>query len=200
MDRGTTITINRPFEVPGTALPPGTYVFRIMDLPGNRNVVQVLNADETHSYAIVLGVPAWTLDPKDDTDIAFYETQPESPVPVRHWFYSGYNSGVEFVYPKAKALAIARESGEPVPAAPWEPEYVPAPGELETAPVVEITPSGEEMELAAVVPTAEPEPVLPGTEPAELPRTASPVPLLALTGLFAAAAAGAVRLVRRSRV
>jgi hypothetical protein len=197
-DRGTKITINQPFQVPGTALPAGTYMFRIMDVPGTRNVVQILNADETHTYAIVLGIPDFTLKPKDDTDISFYEAEPGVPLPLHAWFYPGYNSGVEFVYPKAKALEIARASGEPVLATPWEPEYIPEPGELATEPLVTIEPSGKEVEVAAVHP--EPAELWPTeTEVVALPKTASPFPVIALTGLLAAAGAGAVRFVRKWR-
>jgi hypothetical protein len=197
-DRGTKITINQPFQIPGTALPAGTYMFRIMDIPGNRNVVQILNADETHTYAIVLGLPDFRLKPNDDTEISFYEAQPGVPLPLHAWFYPGYNSGVEFVYPKAKALEIARASGEPVLATPWEPEYIPEPGELATEPLVTIEPTGEEIEVAAVPE----EPVQPAPAEAEagaLPRTASPFPLIALTGFLAAGAAGGLRFVRKWR-
>lgn len=197
-DRGTKITINQPFQVPGTTLPAGTYMFRIMDIPGTRNVVQILNADETHSYAIVLAIPDFRLTPKEETEISFYETQPGAPLPVHVWFYPGYNSGVEFVYPKAKALEIARATGEPVLGTPWQPEYIPEPGELETEPVVTVEPTGEEVALPAIEPQpTEPVPPLPEAE--ELPRTGSPLPLIALAGFLMASAAGAVRFVRNGR-
>jgi hypothetical protein len=177
-----------------------------MDIPGTRSVVQILNADETRSYAIVLAIPDFRLTPKDETEISFYETQPGMPLPVHVWFYPGYNSGVEFVYPKAKAFEIARATKEPVLAVPWEPEYIPEPGELETEPVVTVEPTGEEVPLPAVEPEptelvlpepAEPVPAEPAAE--ALPRTASPLPLIALTGFLAAGAAGAVRFVRKGR-
>jgi hypothetical protein len=204
-DRATKITINQPFEIPGVvALPAGTYVMRLMDVAGTRTVVQILNADETRSYGIVLGIPDYKLKALEKTELSFYEVQPGEPLPLRAWFYPGYNYGVEFVYPKKKAVEIARISGEHVIAAPWEPEYFPEPAEFETEPLIAIEPSGEEAEVAAVhpetpVPT-EPEPA--PTEPVlseapELPRTATPLPLVALTGLLAAGAAGVLRIVRK---
>jgi hypothetical protein len=201
-DRGTKITINQPFDTPRVALPAGTYVFRLMDVPGTRTVVQILNADETRSYGIVLGIPDYKLEAPEKTEISFYEAEPGTPSPLRAWFYPGYNYGVEFVYPKKKAVEIARTSGEHVIAAPWEPEYVPEAGELETEPLIAIEPGGKEAEVAAVHPEpAEPapaEPVLTAqAEAPELPKTATPLPLLALTGLLAAAAAGVLRLVRK---
>jgi hypothetical protein len=205
-DRGTRITINQPFEVPGTALPAGTYVMRLMDTSSTQTVVQILNADETKAYAMVIGVRDYRLKAPEDTVITFYEAEPGTPVPIRAWFYPDNNSGVEFVYPKRRALEIARESGEHVIATPyyWEPEYIPEP--FENEPLVVVEPTGEEAELAAVHPESdfleeEPAPAEPvlaaeAVAPPELPRTATPLPLVALTGLLAAATAGALRMLR----
>jgi hypothetical protein len=212
-DRATKITINQPFDIPGVVgLPAGTYVIRLMDIPGTRTVVQILNADETKSYGIALGIPDYMLNTPEKTELSFYEAQPGAPLPLRAWFYPGNNYGVEFVYPKKKAAEIARISGEHVIAAPWEEwEYMHRPGELETEPLIAIEPTGEEVELAEVHPQPEPA-QLPVTEPVpvpeeplltelvetpELPRTATPVPVVALTGLLAAGAAGVLRVVRK---
>lgn len=206
-DRRTIMTINQPFQVPGTALPAGKYVIRLMDIAGTRTVVQILNAEETKSYAIVLGIPDYKLKTPEKTEFSFYEAKPGNPVPLRAWFYPGNNYGVEFVYPKAKAVEIARESGEHV-IATTVPEPV-APAELKREPLVAIQPGGAEVEVAKVHPEAATE-TRPATEPklaAEapkaagetLPKTASPVPLAALTGLLAAGAAGVLRVVRRRR-
>jgi hypothetical protein len=205
-DRGTTITINQPFDTPRVAgLPAGTYVFRLMEIPGTRTVVQILNADETESYGIVLGIPDYKLDAPEKTEISFYEAEPGTPLPLRAWFYPGYNYGVEFVYPKKKAVEIARTSGEHVIAVPWEPEYIPEAAELETEPLIAIEPSGKEAEVAEV----HPEPAAPApteavltaeAEAPELPKTATPIPLVALTGLLAAGAAGVWRIARRRNI
>jgi len=109
----------------------------------------------------------------------------------------------EFVYPKTKALEIAKVSGEHVVAttAP-EPVAAPTPAELESEPLIVIEPSGTEETVAEV----HPEPAPPEPAPAEpvqtaqvLPKTATPFPLFALTGLLAAGAAGTLRVIRRSR-
>jgi hypothetical protein len=208
-DRGTKITVNQPFEVPGRALPAGTYVIRLMDVAGTRTVFQILNADETKSYAIVLAIPDWRLDTTEKTALSFFEAQPGAPVPIRSWFYPGYNSGVEFVYPKNKAAEIAKSSGEPVLAMEI-PELAEEafPAEFEKEPLVTVEPSGEEVAIAEIpseewVAPEEPlltaEAALPPAVSAELPRTATPVPLVALTGLLAAGAAGALRVVRRKK-
>jgi hypothetical protein len=202
-DKGTKITINSPFQVPGKTLPAGDYVIRLMEIPGNRRVVQIMSATEQKSLAIALAIPDYVLKAPENTYLSFYEVDRAKPLPVHAWFYPGSNFGVEFVYPKSKALEIAKVSGEHVIAttAP-EPITNPSPGELESEPLVVIEPSGEEATIAEVHPepaVSEPAPAEPVQTAQTLPRTATPFPLLALTGLLAAGVAGTLRVIRRSR-
>src|SRR5947209_20599606 len=49
----TTITFSAPVEVPGVGvhlLPAGTYLFKLMDSPSDRNIVQIFNEDGTHLF------------------------------------------------------------------------------------------------------------------------------------------------------
>jgi hypothetical protein len=207
-DKGTTITINKPFEIPGKTLPAGEYVIRLMEIAGNRNVVQVLSSDERKSFAIVLGIPDYRLKAPEKTALSFYEVNPGAPLPVHAWFYPGSNFGVEFVYPKRKAVEIAKVSGEHVIATTSaEPIEGPSPAELEAEPLIVIEPGGEEAAVATVhAEAAEPVATEASPAPAEpvltaqaLPKSATPFPLVALTGLLAAGAAGALRVIRRQR-
>jgi hypothetical protein len=169
-----------------------------MEIPGNRNVVQILNNTEQESLAIALAIPDYRLKAPEKTAISFYEVERGEPLPIHAWFYPGSNFGVEFVYPKKKAVEIAKVSGEHViaTAAP-EPIVEPSPSELASEPLVVIEPSGEEATVAEVHP--EPAAAEPVQTAQALPKTATPFPLLALTGLLAAGAAGALRRIRRSR-
>jgi hypothetical protein len=202
-DKGTTITINKAFEIPGTTLPPGEYVIRLLEVAGNRNVVQILSSDEKKSHAIVLAIPDYRLEAPEKTAISFYEVNPGAPLPLHAWFYPGSNFGVEFVYPKRKAIEIARESGEHVIAITVEPLEEPSPAELESAPIVAIEPGGAEVEVATIHP-ASPEPTLLAEAPEvvrekpSLPKTATPFPLISVIGLLAAGAAAVLRVVMKS--
>src|SRR5262249_1409871 len=114
----TRFTVNHPFEVPGLTLQPNTrYVMRLIDSPSNRNVVQVLNEDETKLLTIFTAISDERLEPADKTVFTFIETEPGYPLPVREWFYPGRLVGHEFVYPKEQALEIARHAKESVLAA-----------------------------------------------------------------------------------
>ena len=111
------------------------------------------------------------------------------------------------MYPKAKAVELAKATNLPVlqmPAPAKEEVAKPeeARAELEQAPVTAVRPSGEEVEIAQVVtppPAAEVAQAAPAPTPAaeKLPTTASPLPLIALLGLLALGAALTLRVVEK---
>jgi hypothetical protein len=114
----TRFTVNQPFEVPGMTLQPNTrYVIRLYDSPSTRNVVQVLNNDETKMLTMFMAVSDERLEPADKTVFTFIETEPGYPLPVKEWFYPGRLNGLEFIYPKEQALEIAHHAKEPILAA-----------------------------------------------------------------------------------
>src|SRR6266481_7985365 len=117
-DRMTKFTVNHPFEVPGMTLQPNTrYTMRLLDQNGTRNVVEVLNADETKLLTHFIAISDERLEPVDKTTFSFIETEPGFPMPMKEWFYPGRNIGLEFIYPKEQALEIARHAKEPILAA-----------------------------------------------------------------------------------
>jgi len=195
-NRKTVITFSGPVEVPGVGqhnLPAGTYVFKILDSPSDRHIVQIFNQDETQVLTTILAIPNYRLKPTDKTVITFRERPAGEPEALRAWFYPGHAWGEEFVYAKSRAIELAKETNTPVLATGIE--LAAAPIEtLKTAPVEAVAPTGEPIELAQVV---EPPPVAaaqPATVAAAqpvtvasnepLPKTASPLPLIALIGLL----------------
>ena len=46
LDKTTIFTFSSPVELPGVALPAGTYVFKVLDSGADRNVVQVYDKDQ----------------------------------------------------------------------------------------------------------------------------------------------------------
>jgi hypothetical protein len=197
-DKKTTITTREPFEVPGRVLPAGTYVMRIVDAAGFRRVVRFFNADESKVLATVIGIPDYKLEATGNTDITFYESAAGTPRPLQAWFYPGSNFGVEFAYPKTRAAAIAAVAEEHVPAieapaaAAAEPLAGPAIKELLEEPITIYEPGGEEVAVAEVHPEAGPVQTAAAATPA-LPRTATPLPLVALFGLLTAGLAAGLR-------
>jgi hypothetical protein len=212
-NRKTVVTFSGPVEIPGVhlpgwgVLPAGTYVFKILDSQSDRHIVQIFNKDETTMYATILAVPNYRLKATDKTVITFRERPAGQPEALRAWFYPGRNWGEEFVYPKAKAVDLAKATNTPVLFTPVEIpiEYAmpiksanePVVVELKRAPIMAIKPTGEEVQLAQVV-TPPPAETQVSTAPeTTLPATASTLPLIGLFGLIAVGGAVAVRAVAK---
>jgi hypothetical protein len=214
-NRKTVITFSNPVEIPGVhlvgwgVLPAGTYVFKIFDSQSDRHIVQIFNQDETTIYATILAIPNFRLKATDKTVMTFRERPVGQPEALRAWFYPGRNWGEEFVYPKAKAIELAKAENTPVlfvaaeipveVAEPIKSPDEPVVVEMKQAPIMAIKPTGEEVQLAQVV-TTPPDltPTVAETAPeTPLPKTASPLPLIGLFGLLAMGGAFALRAVTR---
>ena len=209
-DRKTVITFSGPVEIPGVhltgwgVLPAGTYVFKILDSQSDRHIVQIFNQDETTIYATILAIPNYRLKATDKTVVTFRERPAGEPEALRAWFYPGRNWGEEFVYPKAKAMELAKTTNTPVlftpvdiPLEVAEPIHsadAPVVVELKRAPIMAIKPTGEEVPLAEVVtlPPLDAEVATAQSAPA-LPSTASTLPLIFLFGMMTLAAAIGLR-------
>ncbi len=216
-NKKTSVTFSGPVEIPGVhltgwgVLPAGTYVFKILDSQSDRHIVQIFNQDETTIYATVLAIPNYRLKATDKTVITFTERAAGDPEALRAWFYPGANWGEEFVYPKAKAIALAKATNTPVlytavelPVEVTEPTKLadtPLVTEMKKAPIMAIKPTGEEVAVVEVV-TAPPTqgqvagvPATSGEADRALPSTASSLPLFGLLGLIALSGAFTVRAV-----
>jgi hypothetical protein len=213
-NRKTTFTFSGPVEIPGVhlkgwaVLPAGTYVFKILDSQSDRHIVQIFNQDETQCYATILAIPNYRLRSTDKSVITFSERPAGEPEALRAWFYPGRNWGEEFVYPKARAVELAKTTNTPILFMPVEiPVEVaqpiltadaPAVVQLKQVPVKALQPTGEEVELAAVV---TPPPALElqadAAPVALLPATSSTLPLIALFGLLALGGALGLRMVQK---
>jgi len=210
-NRKTTITFSGPVEIPGVhlagwgVLPAGTYVFKILDSLSDRHIVQIFNQDETTVYATILAIPNYRLQATDKTVMTFRERPAGQPEALRAWFYPGRNWGEEFVYPKAKAIELAKATNIPVlftpvdipleVAGPIKSVDEPVVVQLKQAPIMAIKPTGEEVQVAQVV-TPPPAVALTVAENT-LPKTASFLPLIGLLALLAVGGALMLRSFQR---
>jgi hypothetical protein len=208
-DQKTIFTFSGPVEIPGQVLPAGTYVFKLADSSSDRNIVQVFSQDEKHLYGTFLAIPDQRLHPSGKPIITFDERAAGSPEAVRAWFYPGDDTGHEFVYPKEKALALAKANNTPVPSMPAElapnttkpaatinePHIV----AMKQAPLKAQTPTEEELDISEVFVAQAAPPDRPPL-PAKLPTTASSLPLIGLIGLLSLAAALGMRLAVRKEL
>ena len=219
----TLMTFTAAVEMPGVTLQPGTYVFRLADIP-TRNVVQVLDESEKNILGQWTYVQADRPRVTEETLVMFKETREGATPAVQFWYYPGEKIGKEFIYPKNQAELIASRTGEkvrsdesviegsiadvkvaeasPAPAEPAaEPVAVAEPAPVavaEAAPAPEPSPAPvvEESRVAASQAPAEPRPVATSGQSNELPRTASPLMLSGLLGLLSLVGAAGLRLSR----
>lgn len=186
-NKQTTITVNQTIAVPGTVLPAGTYIFKLVDSQSNRNIVQVLNPRQDHVFATVIAINNYQMEPKGHTVFTFYEVPAGEPQPVRAWFYPGDLYGQEFVYSKREMKEFAQVRTETA-----MPTAMPQPApEVAAAPPA---PAPVAQEPAPQVAQNEPPPPPPAETPAPapapvMPQTSSDMPLFALLGLVSVSSA-----------
>jgi hypothetical protein len=207
----TVLTVNETIQLPTVVLQAGTYTFKLLDSQSDRHIVQVFDKDGMHLITTILAIPNYRLQPTGKSDFTFWEVPAGQPPAMRAWFYPGDTFGQEFAYPKDMSAQIAASTKMLVPTttASTVEEYKSAPisatnesgatasldsntytrtetAEVAAAPVPVETPR----EVAAAAPPPEPVQV---ESPAELPHTASSVPLIGLLGLVSMAGFFALR-------
>jgi hypothetical protein len=192
-NKKTVVTFSQAVEVPGKILPAGTYTFQLMDSPSDRHIVEIFNADGSQIIVTILAINDYRLQRTDKTVMTFNETPGDAPEALRAWFYPGNDFGQEFVYPKARAIQLAKITNVVVPAVAADTLDENA---IKTIPIVAVTPDQKEVEVATVIQTTPsvvaavtpapaavaPVAVAPVPETQELSQTASSMPLIALLG------------------
>ncbi len=208
-NKRTVLTVNQPIEVADTVLQPGKYVLQLPNGTGDRHVVLVYNGDQTHLIETVITVPAERLQVRGHTQFSFWETPPGTAKALRDWYYPGDNFGQEFPYPKhPQQLAMLEKPATTTsaavtpPAQPATPAEQPAPGTdtSETAPpppqpAPPVT-DNEQTQAPAAASDQTPPPAQTKPAPRELPKTASPYPLVGISGALLLGFAGMLRLKR----
>lgn len=226
-DQRTYFTFSQPVELPGTTLPAGTYLFRLVDSPSNRHIVRVMSEDGTRMHTTLMAIPARRLTPSDEPEVRFMETSASSPAAISTWWYPGNTTGHEFIWPHERAVQLAEASKGPVLSADegteWESGPPPEDADLtrigpdgsetevtETAEAAEVRGRAQEGRIDTTTERAAAQPAPATTTPAEretsaaeprrtaLPATAGMLPLVALIGL-GSLSAGLIMRRRRAR-
>lgn len=207
----TIMTFSEPFEVPGVGaqvLPAGTYAFTLVESLSDRNIVRITNVEGTHVFTTILAIDNVRLKPTDKTVLTFKERGEGQPEAIKAWFYPGYAWGQEFVYPKKRAIELAKIVDEPILAMPIETTDAVPVETLKTVPLAAVQPTGEEVPVTAVVqppPAAAPVAAAPAAPQATLvaetlPKTASSLPMFVLVGMLSLAAGFTLLIVTKRSV
>jgi len=207
-DKKTVLTVDTPIQVKDTLLEPGKYVFVLMRSDSDRHIVQIFNADQTHLINTILAIPNERLEPTGHSQFTFYETPAGKARAMRAWFYPGDNFGQEFPYPKhLRDVTVASNTTTTNTSETTTQAEAQPPAQQETMTQQQATqeeqPAAPAQEMAQTTPPPEPA-ATPAPEPEtnneanreELPKTASPYPLIGLSGLALIALSGLMRLKR----
>lgn len=211
-NQDTFFTFSQAVELPKTTLPAGTYFFQLMDSSSNRHIVKVMSQDKTKLFTTLLAIPYYSNDrPSDQPQVRFLEVPASASASptnaIKIWFYPGNSVGHEFIWPRDRAMALARATSQTV---------LTTKSEAEDAELTRVDGSGIEVAEATDTtgqPQPAPQPVgaISGSDstPApmpertadvaprkDLPHTAGVLPLLALLGMGSLASS---RLMRRAR-
>lgn len=206
-NKKTKVTFSAPFQIPGpstqngvVSLPPGTYVFKLLESSSNRHIVAVTNERENKVYSTILAINDYRINASSKTVMYFSERKSGAPMALKSWFYPGDNFGHRFVYPKVKAQEIAATINQPVPSHSVEvietTKYVAVPIYIQTPAKQEVAYEAKAFEKTDATDTAgaDGEAVkAPAAAPAALPKTASSLPGFGLMGLLLIAASMLVR-------
>jgi len=199
-DQKVVATFNGPVEIPGHVLPAGTYVFKLFDSLGSREVVQVSNSDESRVLALTIAIPHYRPYPTEKAAFVFEERGGDSPQAIQAWYYPGYTSGHEFIYGARVAPNAEEAQSTATPAAPSDAAASTSSAAEESSPVMssklttteptpaDLTQSNQSQYQNQANQTQTPDAST--TAPAaatdqtdkELPKTASSTPLIALIG------------------
>jgi hypothetical protein len=96
------LTFSGAVALPGTTLPPGTYLFEVVVPGGAGDVVSVSSRNGQQYF---LGFTREVPRPralKASGTVAFGEARPGNPPPIAVWYPLGGSRGHQFVYPGAR--------------------------------------------------------------------------------------------------
>ena len=200
-------TVSQQTMVPGLTLQPGSYSIKVLDHLQDRYIVRIDSAAGTE-HSTFIGVQDPKLRGAGQSGAVNWGSAPAGTSALRGFTFGSSSPALEFVYPKADAVALAKLNASKVPAI--DPASEGRPAEVSglskedmeivtlwllsssTVGPADAAPSIKAEKMQQVASNKPPKPVL-----AKLPHTGSELPAMLLVGLTAAA--GATVLARRRR-
>jgi hypothetical protein len=100
-NKRTEFQFSAPVAIPGMVLLPGKYVFQLLDLDTERNVVQVFSEDSKGHDALLetlIASPEYAPNIPSKATVTFEEGPTGTPEAIHSWFYPGDSIGWDFNY------------------------------------------------------------------------------------------------------
>jgi hypothetical protein len=97
--RTTYFTFNRTVQMPGVALPAGTYIFEVVNPDGRSDIVRVMSRDRSQVLLMRFTRPIYRQANRTlEATISFGEAPAGTPPPVTAWYPESETRGREFLY------------------------------------------------------------------------------------------------------
>jgi len=227
IDQVTYLTFSGAVQMPGVTLPAGKYVFRLADT-SQHNVMQVFDGNQKHIigqwFFIGRNRTERAMDKANGKPVVTFMEVPQGTAPpIKYFFYPSDLTGKEFIYPKAQALKLAQATQRPVIATESDASKGGEAKLIEVEPngtTADYDANAHPEETAEVTEPTNPVPYVADADqsaqstvgtsgvdqnPApsqqasnELPKTASPFPMIALFGFLSLAGGLGLRLARNT--
>ena len=115
-NKETRVTTNQPLQVQDKVLPPGEYLFKLLEPDTDQNIVSILSADGSRLEGIVVGLAAYRADAGDRKLLTVSQPVGDQPAVLSYWFFPGANEGIEFQAAKPASanarLAKSKKKGQ----------------------------------------------------------------------------------------
>lgn len=107
--------LSSPSAVPGASLQPGSYKIEVVNRLSDRMILRVESPDGALRTTFI-GIPNHDIAKPMSAGPVSWRNTANGATYIKGWYFAGTPSVVEFVYPKADALAIASSNPSKVPA------------------------------------------------------------------------------------
>ena len=199
------VTIQSPEQVPGSVLPAGTYMFKQTGAQSGWVIVQIYSRDGSALVTTILAYPNAKVA-SNGQNVITYPANGSGSIPAMEGIvFTGDSTVEQFAYPKAAADQIGAANHIRIPTTGTDDAYpsaLPDAASSWSAPVTSNSDSDAAMS-AQNTPNNAPDNA-PDNAPnsammrqEKLPQTASPLPMVALIGLFSVAGIVILRKLRR---
>ncbi len=197
-------TLSNASGIPGATLQPGSYTIHVVNHLADR-VILTVDAANGDSHTTFLGIPNKSMQKPSSSGPVRYTNPVDGAEYLKGWYFPGAATPVEFVYPKATAVAIATANPSKVPAIDPASEGKPTDNSLSkddmqllTLWMLSFQQVGPGDQASAIKAERYQETASVSQKPviAALPHTASLMPLVWLLGVFSLVAAAILRIVR----
>ena len=188
-----TVTIQSPEQVPGSVLPAGTYMFKKTGAQSGWVIVQIYSKDGSALVTTILAYPNAKVA-SNGQNFVVYPANGSGTIPAMEGIvFTGDSTVQQFAYPRAAADQLGAANHIRIPTTGTDDAYpsaLPDAVSSWSAPVTSASDSD-----AAMTTQNTPDTTMVREE--KLPQTATPLPMVALIGLFSVAGIVILRKVRR---